>query len=176
LRLKIQFNPIKIKKRHKMTNNNIRFEAVKMALNHEPIVTDKTNTRASVIFAQNVFTREKMQEYIASNILDELFELMDNEKTLSRDIANSVAIGMKKWAMDHGATHYTHWFQPLTGGTAEKHDAFLILMVTANQLRNFRVQFYINKSQTPHPSLLAVFATHLRPADIAHGIHRHQLL
>lgn len=124
MRLKIQFNPIKIKKRHKMTNNNIRFEAVKMALNHEPIVTDKTNTRASVIFAQNVFTREKMQEYIASNILDELFELMDNEKTLSRDIANSVAIGMKKWAMDHGATHYTHWFQPLTGGTAEKHDAF----------------------------------------------------
>ena len=124
MRLKIQFNPIKIKKRHKMTNNNIRFEAVKMALNHEPIVTNKTNTRASVIFAQNVFTREKMQEYIASNILDELFELMDNEKTLSRDIANSVAIGMKKWAMDHGATHYTHWFQPLTGGTAEKHDAF----------------------------------------------------
>ena len=124
MRLKIQFNPIKIKKRHKMTNNNIRFEAVKMALNHEPIVTDKTNTRASLIFAQNVFTREKMQEYIASNILDELFELMDNEKTLSRDIANSVAIGMKKWAMDHGATHYTHWFQPLTGGTAEKHDAF----------------------------------------------------
>ena len=124
MRLKIQFNPIKIKIQHKMTSNNIRFEAVKMALNHEPIVTDKTNTRASVIFAQNVFTREKMQEYIASNILDELFELMDNEKTLSRDIANSVAIGMKKWAMDHGATHYTHWFQPLTGGTAEKHDAF----------------------------------------------------
>ena len=107
-----------------MTNNNIRFEAVKMALNHKPEATKKDNTRASVIFAQNVFTREKMKEYIASNILDELFELMDNEKTLSRDIANSVAIGMKKWAMDLGATHYTHWFQPLTGGTAEKHDAF----------------------------------------------------
>jgi glutamine synthetase len=107
-----------------MTSNNIRFEAVKMALNHKPVVAEKTTTRASVIFAQNVFTREKMQEYIASNILDELFELMDNEKTLSRDIANSVAIGMKKWAMDLGATHYTHWFQPLTGGTAEKHDAF----------------------------------------------------
>jgi glutamine synthetase len=124
LRHKIKFNPIKIKNQHKMTSNNIRFEAVKMALNHEPVAVEKPNTRASVIFAQNVFTREKMQEYIASNILDELFELMDNEKTLSRDIANSVAIGMKKWAMDLGATHYTHWFQPLTGGTAEKHDAF----------------------------------------------------
>ena len=81
-------------------------------------------SRASVIFAQNVFTREKMKEYIASNVLEQLFDLMDNEKTLSRDIANSVAIGMKKWAMEQGATHYTHWFQPLTGGTAEKHDAF----------------------------------------------------
>ena len=107
-----------------MTSNNIRFEAVKMALNHKPVAAEKNNSRLSVIFAQNVFTREKMKEYIASNILDELFELMDNEKTLSRDIANSVAIGMKKWAMDLGATHYTHWFQPLTGGTAEKHDAF----------------------------------------------------
>ena len=124
MRHKIKNNPIKIKNHHKMTSNNIRFEAVKMALNHKPVVAEKTTTRASVIFAQNVFTREKMQEYIASNILDELFELMDNEKTLSRDIANSVAIGMKKWAMDLGATHYTHWFQPLTGGTAEKHDAF----------------------------------------------------
>ena len=124
MRHKITNNPIKIKNQHKMTSNNIRFEAVKMALNHEPVAVKKPNTRASVIFAQNVFTREKMQEYIASNILDELFELMDNEKTLSRDIANSVAIGMKKWAMDLGATHYTHWFQPLTGGTAEKHDAF----------------------------------------------------
>ena len=65
-----------------------------------------------------------MKEYIASNIVEELFDLMDNERTLSRDIANSVAIGMKKWAMEQGATHYTHWFQPLTGGTAEKHDAF----------------------------------------------------
>ena len=81
-------------------------------------------SRASVIFAQNVFTREKMKEYNASNVLEQLFDLMDNEKTLSRDIANSVAIGMKKWAMEQGATHYTHWFQPLTGGTAEKHDAF----------------------------------------------------
>ena len=86
MRSKIKNNPIKIKNQHKMTSNNIRFEAVKMALNHEPVAVEKPNTRASVIFAQNVFTREKMQEYIASNILDELFELMDNEKTLSRDI------------------------------------------------------------------------------------------
>ena len=102
---------------------NVRFEALKAAWAHQPKHVVATH-RASVIFSQNVFTREKMKEYIASNIVEELFDLMDNEKTLSRDIANSVAIGMKKWAMELGATHYTHWFQPLTGGTAEKHDAF----------------------------------------------------
>ena len=102
---------------------NVRFEALKTAWAHQPQHVT-TTLRASVIFSQNVFTREKMKEYIASNIVEELFDLMDNEKTLSRDIANSVAIGMKKWAMELGATHYTHWFQPLTGGTAEKHDAF----------------------------------------------------
>ncbi len=102
---------------------NVRFEALKTAWTHLPKEINTTH-RASVIFSQNVFTREKMKEYIASNIVEELFDLMDNERTLSRDIANSVAIGMKKWAMEQGATHYTHWFQPLTGGTAEKHDAF----------------------------------------------------
>ena len=102
---------------------NVRFEALKTAWAHQPQHVT-TTLRASVIFSQNVFTRDKMKEYIASNIVEELFDLMDNEKTLSRDIANSVAIGMKKWAMELGATHYTHWFQPLTGGTAEKHDAF----------------------------------------------------
>ena len=96
---------------------NIRFDALKTAWAHLPKDVAPTQ-RASVIFSQNVFTREKMKEYIASNIVEELFDLMDNEKTLSRDIANSVAIGMKKWAMERGATHYTHWFQPLTGGTA----------------------------------------------------------
>ena len=114
---------IKTKKRHIFTTMNIRFEALKTAWAHQPQQVPAA-MRASVVFSQNVFTREKMKEYIASNIVEELFDLMDNEKTLSRDIANSVAIGMKKWAMEQGATHYTHWFQPLTGGTAEKHDAF----------------------------------------------------
>ena len=73
---------------------NIRFEALKEAWSHKPAHTTPLQ-RGSVIFSQNVFTREKMKEYIASNVVEELFSLMDNEKTLSRDIANSVAIGMK---------------------------------------------------------------------------------
>ncbi len=123
MRLKLKFNPIILQNQRKMTNN-IRFEALKLAWGHKPVEIETTNKKANVIFAQNVFTREKMKEYIASNILEQLFDIMDNEKSLSRDIANSVAIGMKKWATELGATHYTHWFQPLTGGTAEKHDAF----------------------------------------------------
>lgn len=116
--------------------SNVRFDALKTAWTHKPQEVVKVQ-RASVIFSQNVFTREKMKEYIASNIVEELFDLMDNEKTLSRDIANSVAIGMKKWAMEQGATHYTHWFQPLTGGTAEKHDAFFDFSDNGTPLEKF---------------------------------------
>ena len=116
--------------------SNIRFDALKNAWAHKPQEVANVQ-RASVIFSQNVFTRDKMKEYIASNIVEELFDLMDNEKTLSRDIANSVAIGMKKWAMEQGATHYTHWFQPLTGGTAEKHDAFFDFSDNGTPLEKF---------------------------------------
>ena len=116
--------------------SNIRFDALKNAWAHKPQEVANLQ-RASVIFSQNVFTRDKMKEYIASNIVEELFDLMDNEKTLSRDIANSVAIGMKKWAMEQGATHYTHWFQPLTGGTAEKHDAFFDFSDNGTPLEKF---------------------------------------
>ena len=104
---------------------NIRFDALKTAWSHTPEVCDSQSY--GVIFAQNVFTREKMREYIGSNVLEQLFDIIDDEKPLTRDIADSVAIGMKKWAMEQGATHFTHWFQPLTGGTAEKHDTFFSL-------------------------------------------------
>lgn len=68
------------------------------------------NERPTVFFAKNVFTRERMKEYIADTILNQLFDAIDNDKPLSRDIANAVAMGMKKWATELGATHFTHWF------------------------------------------------------------------
>ena len=110
--------------------SNIRFIALEKAFEHQtPNGQNQiTNTgRVKDFFAQDVFTREKMKEYIAQEVLDRLFDDVDNGRTIHRDIAGSVAIGMRKWAMDHGATHFTHWFQPLTGGTAEKHDAFFTL-------------------------------------------------
>ena len=112
--------------------SNIRFDALKMAFDHKVVESQKSKVESGEkvkdYFASDVFTREKMKEYIAQDVLDQLFDDVDNGRTIHRDIAGVVAIGIRKWAMDRGATHFTHWFQPLTGGTAEKHDAFFTLM------------------------------------------------
>lgn len=112
--------------------NNIRFNAIEKANEHSLADSGTSavinpNARVKDYFAQDVFTREKMKEYIAEDVLEQLLDDVDNGRPIHRDIAGVVAIGMRKWAMDHGATHFTHWFQPLTGGTAEKHDALFTL-------------------------------------------------
>ena len=81
--------------------------------------------RPSEYFGKYVFNREKMFKYLPSKVFDRLVDAMDNGAALDREVADQVAAGMKRWAMEMGATHYTHWFQPLTEGTAEKHDAFV---------------------------------------------------
>ena len=117
--------------------NNIRFEALKMAFRPMPVQVDVPEGKVKDYFARDVFTREKMKEYIAQDVLDQLFDDVDNGRTIHRDIAGVVAIGIRKWAMDHGATHFTHWFQPLTGGTAEKHDAFFTLDKNGTLMEEF---------------------------------------
>ena len=104
---------------------NSRFVALSRAWEHRPPQVSNEKVSLQAIFAENVFTRKTMSEYIPENILVQLFDVIDNNKPLGRDIAGSVALGMKKWAQQHGATHYTHWFQPLNGGTAEKHESFI---------------------------------------------------
>ena len=110
--------------------SNIRFDALKIAFGHKVSDVENqkiSNERVKDYFACDVFTRDKMKEYIAQEVLDQLFDDVDNGRTIHRDIAGAVAIGIRKWAIEKGATHFTHWFQPLTGGTAEKHDAFFTL-------------------------------------------------
>ncbi len=118
---------------------NVRFEAIKIAKERQPSNDQRltTHERVKDYFARDVFTRAKMKEYIAPEVLEQLFDDVDNGRTIHRDIAGSVAIGMRKWAMDRGATHYTHWFQPLTGGTAEKHDAFFTLNKDGQLMEEF---------------------------------------
>ena len=77
------------------------------------------------IFAQNVFTLDTMKKWVPAEAYDEVIHVMDNGGELSGKTANVVAKAMKDWAVEKGATHYTHWFQPLTGFTAEKHDSFI---------------------------------------------------
>lgn len=116
---------------------NNRFMALAKATGHRPVAVKIRNSKVRDYFAEDVFTRERMKEYIAQDVLQRLFDDIDNGRTISRDTADSVAIGMRKWAMDHGATHYTHWFQPLTGGTAEKHDAFFTLGKDGSVMEEF---------------------------------------
>ena len=117
--------------------SNIRFDALKKAFNRTPVVVDVPEGKVKDYFARDVFTREKMKEYIAQDVLDALFDDVDNGQPIHREIAGVVAIGIRKWAIEHGATHFTHWFQPLTGGTAEKHDAFFSLDKTGALLEEF---------------------------------------
>ena len=78
----------------------------------------------SEYYGCNVFNRKNMRKYLSADTRQKVYESIEQGMTLQRDVAEQVAAGMKRWAMDMGATHYTHWFQPLTGGTAEKHDSF----------------------------------------------------
>src|SRR5690606_12661171 len=80
--------------------------------------------KISEIFGQSVFHSEVMREYLPSEAYKSMQEAIENGSRLDRRIADQVASAMKDWAITKGATHYTHWFQPLTGATAEKHDAF----------------------------------------------------
>ena len=103
----------------------LRFKAVEETLSREPVVVNEPNCRPSEYFGEYVFNREKMFKYLPKKTYDAIVDAIDNQKPLSREVADGVAAGMKQWAIDMGVTHYSHWFQPLTDGTAEKHDGFI---------------------------------------------------
>ncbi len=104
---------------------NLRFEAVAEAYKKKPLDVPTPSERPSDFFGKYVFNRQKMHKYLPKEVYDKLIDVIDNGARLDRSIADAVAKGMKQWADENGVTHYTHWFQPLTEGTAEKHDAFV---------------------------------------------------
>ena len=104
---------------------NLRFKVVAEAFGKRPLDVERRKERPSEYFGKLVFTREKMQRYLSEDVYKKLVDVIDNGAKLDSSIADAVAEGMRAWAMDNGATHYTHWFQPLNEGTAEKHDAFI---------------------------------------------------
>lgn len=105
--------------------NNFRFHVVAEASKKAPLKIVTPKEPPSAYFGKYVFNRAKMQKYLPENVFQQLSDVIDNGAHFNRAIADAVATGMKQWAQENGVTHYTHWFQPLTEGTAEKHDAFV---------------------------------------------------
>ena len=105
--------------------SKLRFDVVQDAFKKKAVPAESPAERTSKYFGELVFDREKMHKYLSTDTYEALIDCIDNGHPLDRAIANEVAEGMKTWAMEHGVTHITHWFQPLTEGTAEKHDSLM---------------------------------------------------
>jgi glutamine synthetase len=105
--------------------SNLRFNSVKEAFNRNVVNTPAPAEKTSDYFGKYVFDRNQMRKYLSKETLKLVLNAIDKGEPLDRQVANHVAAGMRMWAMEMGATHYTHWFHPLTDGTAEKHDAFI---------------------------------------------------
>lgn len=105
----------------------LRFKALEKSINRFPVKVTHPGTKASDYFGVNVFDKEKMHKYLSKDVYKQLIEATTSGQRIDRKVAELVAAAMKSWAVNQGATHYTHWFQPLTGTTAEKHDSFFEL-------------------------------------------------
>ncbi|WP_405564933.1 glutamine synthetase III [Polaribacter sp. Asnod6-C07] len=103
--------------------STIRFSALQEILNRSAKKVQE-NEKRSVLFGKNVFNKHAMQQYLTRAAYESVMNAIEKGTRIDRKIADQVAVSMKDWAISKGATHYTHWFQPLTGATAEKHDAF----------------------------------------------------
>ena len=105
--------------------STLRFRVVESAFLKKPAHVEVPAERPSEYFGKYVFNKEKMFKYLSEPVYRKLIDVIDNGSPLDRSIADAVAEGMKKWATEMHVTHYTHWFAPLTEGTAEKHDSFV---------------------------------------------------
>lgn len=113
-----------------------RFEVLKETLNRKPVEVSEPEKR-SEIFGSNVFSERAMRQYLTKEAYNGVLSAIKVGTKIDRKIADQVASLMKEWAMSKGVTHYTHWFQPLTGGTAEKHDSFFEPIGEGNAIEKF---------------------------------------
>ena len=105
--------------------SSLRFKVVEEAFDHTAVPVEIPKERPNEYYGKQVFNRQKMFEYLPRETFEALVNAVENKEPLPRQYADSVATGLKQWAIDNGARHYTHWFQPLTETTAEKHDGFI---------------------------------------------------
>ncbi len=104
--------------------SNIRFRALEHTVNHQPVKVTPPSNKVSDYFGMNVFNKDAMHKFLPKDAYNAVMAAIEHGERIDRKSADQVALGMKEWASSKGATHYTHWFQPLTGATAEKHDSF----------------------------------------------------
>lgn len=116
--------------------STLRFEALKEALNRGAVKITETERR-SVIFGENVFNQTTMMQSLTKDAYKSVMDAIENGSKINRNIADQIASAMKEWALSKGVTHYTHWFQPLTGATAEKHDAFFETIGNGQAIEKF---------------------------------------
>lgn len=102
----------------------MRFKALENILHRPSVAVSSPGVKVSNFFGSNVFSKDTMQKYLSKEAFNAVISAIETSQRIDRKVAEQVAAGMRQWAMEKGATHYTHWFQPLTGSTAEKHDAF----------------------------------------------------
>lgn len=103
----------------------LRFKAVALASERKPLEVKKPTGKTSDYYGEKVFNRKAMSKYLSKETFKALNDAIDKGQSVNRNLAEHVAAGMRMWALENGVTHYTHWFHPLTDGTAEKHDAFV---------------------------------------------------
>jgi glutamine synthetase len=116
---------------------NFRFQALQSVLTRAVPEVKTSNLKISEFFSANVFDKKKMKEFLSAEAYDGIINSIDKGEPIPRDMAEQVASAMKSWAIGKGATHYTHWFQPLTGSTAEKHDSFFEASADNNAIERF---------------------------------------
>jgi glutamine synthetase len=116
--------------------STLRFQALKETLGRQPIAVTEP-ARRSEIFGNNVFSGTAMRQYLTKDSYKSVMEAIEKGTKIDRNVADHISTGMKEWAISKGATHYTHWFQPLTGATAEKHDAFFETIEDGTAIEKF---------------------------------------
>ncbi len=117
--------------------STIRFKALESLLNREPMLSTAKPETISSYFGKSVFGDIAMRQYLGKEAYEKVRDAIENGSRIEREIADQVANSMKAWAMDHGVTHFTHWFQPLNGATAEKHDAFFEPLPDGRAIEHF---------------------------------------
>ena len=119
-------------------SSTLRFKNIESAQHKSPVAVDLPKERPVEYFEKYVFTKDVMRRYLTEEAYLRMCDVIDNGALMDSQLADEMAEGMKRWAMELGATHYTHWFQPLTEGTAEKHDAFVEYDATGRLIESFK--------------------------------------